>query len=132
MQAKGTFDTKATPDTTSFDTDAPTGGPTLGRMIIDKTFAGDFVGRGRVWMTTAMTSTQGSAGYVALERMTGSLHGKSGSFIMQHSGTMNRGAQTLSVTVVPDSGAGELTTIAGTLLIEIVDGQHYYTFDYAL
>jgi hypothetical protein len=75
---------------------------------------------------------KGSAGYVAIERVTGTLHGKSGSFVLQHSGTMTRGEPQLSVTVVPDSGTGELTGLAGALTIRIAEKQHFYEFDYTL
>jgi hypothetical protein len=83
-------------------------------------------------MLTAMTGTEGSAGYVAMERVTGTLHGREGSFVLQHTGTMNRGAQQLSIAVVPDSGTGKLAGIAGTFAIRIEDGRHYYDFEYSL
>jgi hypothetical protein len=127
-RASGTFEVtlepQGAPDTTP--------GTSLGRMSLTKRFAGDLVAEARGQMLTAMTSTSGSAGYVALERVTGTLHGRSGSFVLQHSGTMNRGAQQLVITVVPDSGEGALAGITGALAIEIVDGIHRYRFDYAL
>ena len=127
-QATGTFEVtlepQGAPDAAS--------GTSLGRMTLAKHFDGDLVGDGRGQMLTAMTSTDGSAGYVAMERVTGTLHGRSGSFALQHSGTMNRGTQQLVITVVPDSGAGALAGITGTLAIEIADGVHHYRFDYAL
>ena len=83
-------------------------------------------------MLTAMTPTKGSAGYVAIERVTGTLHGRAGSFVFQHSGTMDRGAQQLSITVVPDSGTGELAGIGGRFTLQIVDGKHLYDFAYTL
>src|SRR3546814_7127394 len=83
-------------------------------------------------MLTAMTETQGSAGYVAIEKFSGTLDGRSGSFVLQHSATMTRGASQLSVTVVPDSGTGQLSGISGSLRIIIVTGQHSYEFDYEL
>ena len=83
-------------------------------------------------MLTALTPTQGSAGYVAIERFTGTLHGRSGSFVFQHSGTMDRGAQQLAITVVPGSGTGALAGLSGRLQIHISPGQHAYTFDYVL
>ncbi len=83
-------------------------------------------------MLTAVTSTKGSAGYVAIERVTGTLHGRTGSLVFQHSGTMNRGAQELSITVVPDSGTEEFTGISGRFTINVVDGVHHYEFEYSL
>jgi hypothetical protein len=83
-------------------------------------------------MLSAGTAVKGSAGYVAMECVTGTLHGKSGSFVLQHSGTMNRGAPQLTVSVVPDSGTGELTGLTGTLSIQIADGKHSYAMDYEI
>jgi hypothetical protein len=83
-------------------------------------------------MMSAMTATKGSAGYVAIELVTGKLHGKSGSFLLQHFGLMNRGAAELTVTVIPDSGTEELTGISGSLKINVADGKHAYDFDYAI
>jgi hypothetical protein len=79
-----------------------------------------------------MSDTPGSAGYVAIERFVGTLHGRRGSFVFQHSGTMDRGAQQLSISVVPGSGSGELAGIAGRFTLRIVDKQHLYVFDYSL
>jgi hypothetical protein len=79
-----------------------------------------------------MTPVKGSAGYVAIERFTGSLMGRSGSFVFQHSGSMNQGAQQLSITVVPDSGTGALKGLAGQFKIRIENGQHFYEFDHSL
>ncbi|MBM4188579.1 MAG: DUF3224 domain-containing protein [Gemmatimonadetes bacterium] len=106
--------------------------PLLGRMSIDKTFEGDLVGTSRGEMLSARTPTAGSAGYVAIEEVTGSLEGRAGSFVLQHSSTMDRGVPAQSITVVPDSGTGELVGIAGRMTIEIKDRQHYYRFDYRL
>jgi hypothetical protein len=83
-------------------------------------------------MLTGMTAVKGSAGYVAIERVTGSVDGKQGSFILQHSGTMNAGAQQLSITVVPDSGTDELVGLTGAMTLDIANGVHAYTFTYAL
>ena len=83
-------------------------------------------------MLTAVTGIKGSAGYVAIERVSGTLHGRSGSFVFQHSGTMTRGSQQLSITVVPDSGTDQLMGFAGKLAIEIADGKHSYDFEYTL
>jgi hypothetical protein len=124
--ASGTFDVKLTPQTESGD-DAG-----LGRMLIDKQFHGDIEGTSKGQMISAMGSVKGSAGYVGMERVTGKLKGRAGSFVLQHSGTMTRGAPQLSVTVVPDSGTDQLTGIAGTLTIKIDAGKHSYEFEYTL
>jgi hypothetical protein len=107
-------------------------GVQLGRVSIDKVFTGDLVGQSHVEMLSAMTPVKGSAGYVAIERVTGSLHGRSGTFVLQHSGTMTRGKPELVVSVVPDSGTGALEGIAGRLAIEITGGNHFYSFDYTI
>lgn len=104
----------------------------LGRMSLDKTFHGDLEATGKGEMLTAMTATQGSAGYVAIERVTGTLKGRSGSFVLQHSGTMTRGTPQLIITVVPDSGTGQLAGLAGTMTIDIADGKHSYDLEYTL
>ncbi len=83
-----------------------------------------------VEMTAARTAVETSAGYVAIERVTGVLDGKRGTFVLQHSGTMTRGTRSLTVTVVPDSGTGELAGIAGRMDIQIVDGKHFYELDF--
>jgi len=106
--------------------------PTLGRMTIDKTFGGDLQGTSEGEMLTAGTAVKGSAGYVAIEHVSGSLQGRAGKFVLQRRGIMNRGAPQLTVAVVPDSGTGELVGLAGVLDIKIVDGKHFYTFDYVL
>jgi hypothetical protein len=120
--ASGTFEVKLTPQESA----------NIGRMSIDKQFHGDLEATSKGEMLSVMTDVKGSAGYVALERVTGTLHGRSGSFVLQHSGTMTRGEPQLSVTVVPDSGTGELTGLAGALTIKNVEKQHFYAFDYAL
>ncbi len=104
----------------------------LGRLSLVKTFEGDLTGTGKGEMLTAMPSTRGSAGYVAIERVTGTLHGRTGSFVLQHTGTMDRGAPTLAVTVVPDSGSGQLVGLAGSLKIHNDGGAHSYEFRYTL
>jgi Protein of unknown function (DUF3224) len=104
----------------------------IGRMSIDKQFHGDLEATSKGEMLSAMTDVKGSAGYVAIERVTGTLHGKSGSFVLQHNGIMTRGEPQLSVTVVPDSGTGELAGLAGALTIRIAEKQHFYEFDYTL
>jgi len=104
----------------------------LGRMSIDKQFSGDLEATSVGEMLTAVTEVKGSAGYVALERVTGRLRGRAGTFVLQHNGTMTRGAPQLSITVVPDSGNGELTGLTGQLTIKIIDSKHYYEFDYTI
>jgi hypothetical protein len=83
-------------------------------------------------LSSAATVVKGSGGYVAMERVTGTLKGRAGSFVLQHSGTMTRGTPQLSVTVVPDSGTDQLEGLAGTLTIKIADGKHSYEFEYRL
>ncbi len=106
--------------------------PTLGQMSLDKQYHGDLEGASKGQMLTAGTDVKGSAGYVAMERFTGTLNGRKGSFVLQHTGTMNRGALQLSVTVVPDSGTGELVGLTGKMAIIIADGKHSYDFEYTL
>jgi hypothetical protein len=126
--AKGTFDVKLTPQAT--DT-APEGSP-LGRLTIDKQFHGDLEATSKGEMLTAGTTIKNSAGYVAVERVVGALHGKKGTFTLQHNATMTRGVGALNIIVVPDSGSGELSGISGTMTIEIADGKHYYGFEYSI
>jgi hypothetical protein len=104
----------------------------LARMSIDKQIEGDLIATTQGQMLSAITETKGSAGYVAIEHVVGSLNGRSGSFVFQHTGTMDRGAPALSVSVVPDSATGELVGLQGTFKIDIRDGQHFYEFDYSL
>jgi hypothetical protein len=127
-RATGTFDVKLDPLTL----DGLPDDALLGRMTIDKQFHGDLEGTSRGEMLSARTDVKGSAGYVAIERVSGTLHGKSGTFVLQHSGTMARGATDLSVTVVPDSGTGELAGLTGKMSIIVADGLHSYVFEYAL
>lgn len=127
-RASGTFDVNLSPLVAAHaGDDAP-----LARMSIDKTFHGDLEGTSRGEMLSVMTAVKGSAGYVAMEKVTGTLHGREGAFTFQHSATMNRGTPQLSVTVVPDSGTGALTGITGSLQIVIENKKHSYIFDYAL
>ncbi len=107
-------------------------GSLLGRRSIDKQFHGDLEATSIGEMLSAMTAVKGSAGYVALERVTGTLGGRSGTFVLQHSGTMTRGVPGLTITVVPDSGTGDLVGLTGTMTIEVTGGQHFYEFKYAL
>jgi len=126
--ASGTFEVKVnaqTPDGKFEDA-------TLGRMTIDKQFHGDLEATSLGQMLTAGTDVKGSAGYVAIERVTGKLHGRSGSFVLQHSGTMTRGALQLTITVVPDSGTAQLAGLTGKMAIKIADGKHSYDFEYTL
>jgi len=101
-------------------------------MILDKQYSGDLVATGKGEMLTAMTDTKGSAAYVAMERVIGKLHGKSGSFVIAHSGVMRGGSSQLAVNIVPDSGTGQLTGIVGTLSFKRVAGGHVYQVDYVL
>ena len=107
-------------------------GLTLNRNVVRKEFFGGMVGVSEAEMLAAFTSTPGSAGYVAIEHFTGSVGGKSGSFVLQHSGVMNRGEAQLTVTIVPDSGTGELAGISGALAIDNTEGRHSYVLDYDL
>ncbi len=104
----------------------------LGRMSIDKQISGDLTASTMGQMLSATTGTDGSAGYVAIERVAGVLDGKRGTFVLQHSGTMNRGTPSLVVTVVPDSGTEELVGLEGEFKIDIVEGEHFYEFIYRL
>ena len=104
----------------------------LGRMSIDKQFHGDLEAASKGEMLSAMTEVKGSGGYVAIERVSGTLQGRSGSFVLQHSGTMTRSVPQLIVTVVPDSGTGQLAGLSGSMAIKISDGKHFYEFEYAL
>ena len=123
--AKGTFEVKLAPLTSESD-------PALGRMSIDKQLHGDLEGSTKGEMLSFMSSVKGSAGYVAMEKITGTLKGRKGTFVLQHSATMTRGAPELNVIVVPDSGTGELTGLTGKFNIIIADGKHSYEFEYLL
>jgi hypothetical protein len=123
--ASGSFDVKATP------ADGQSG-DTISRMTLDKQFHGDLEGTSQGQML-ATGSAKGSGAYVAIERITGTLQGHAGSFTLQHSGTMNRGAPQLTITVVPDSGTEQLAGIEGKMNIIIAaDGKHSYDFEYTL
>jgi hypothetical protein len=128
FHASGTFEVKLLPQALADSASDPM----LGRMTMAKTFSGDLQGTSNGEMLTATTPVKGSAGYVAIERVSGTLQGRSGTFALHHMGTMNRGALQLTITVVPDSGTGDLVGLAGALDIKIVDGQHLYTIDYVL
>ncbi|MEM5552268.1 DUF3224 domain-containing protein [Pseudoalteromonas neustonica] len=107
-------------------------GVNLGRMSIDKTFTGDLDATSTGEMLSAMTTTQGSAGYVAIEQVVGSLVGKQGSFVLQHFGTMDKGQDSLILNVVPDSGSNELAGLSGKMVIRIESGVHFYDFEFQL
>lgn len=128
MQANGTFEVKLAPQPAAAGTEQAN----LGRMTLDKQFRGDLEATSLGEMLSAMGQVQGSAGYVAIERVTGTLHGKQGSFVLQHHGIMNRGAPQMSVMVVPDSGTDALTGLTGSMQIQIEQGKHFYVFDYEL
>jgi hypothetical protein len=127
--ARGPFDVKLTPMTPDDDSAAATG---VGRMTIDKQFHGDLEATSKGQMLAVRTAVDGSAGYVAMERVTGTLHGRTGTFALQHSGVMTRGTPGLSVTVVPDSGTGELVGLTGKMGIQIEGGKHSYELEYTL
>ena len=124
--ATGTFEVKLTPQA---DGEAGAG---LARMTLDKQFHGDLEATSQGQMLSAGTAVQGSAGYVALERVSGALQGRSGTFVLQHHGLMDRGTPHLTITVVPDSGTDQLEGLIGTMSIEIAGGQHSYDFEYTL
>lgn len=126
--ATGTFSVTMNPEP-PYDVNE---GASIGRVSIEKQFSGDLEAVSTVQMIGARSEVKGSAGYVAIERVNGVLHGRSGTFVLQHSGTMTRGKGELSVTIVPDSGTSELKGIAGRMTIEIVEGKHLYAFDYTL
>lgn len=127
LEARGTFTVSLTP----LGEDKATGS-TLGRSALDKVFEGDLVGTSTGQMLTAITDVKGSAGYVAIERVSGTLHGRRGSFVLQHNGVMTRGAKALSIVVVPDSGTEELAGISGSMTVEITEGRHSYRLEYSL
>jgi hypothetical protein len=125
--ASGTFEVKLVPQK-----DDKNGDAALGRMTIDKQFHGDLEGTSKGQMLTGMTDVKGSAGYVAIEKVNGTLKGRTGTFILQHTGTMNRGVPQLTITVVPDSGTGQLAGLAGNFKVIITEGKHSYEFEYTL
>ena len=126
--AIGTFEVKLLPQPPE-DKDQD---PSLARMIIDKQFHGDIEGTSKGQMLSAGTPEKGSAGYVAIEKVSGTLHGRRGTFVLQHSATMNRGVPHMSITVVPDSGTGELMGLTGSFSIQVAAGKHSYDLDYTL
>jgi hypothetical protein len=104
----------------------------IGRMSLDKRYQGALQAEGKGEMLAYMDRALGSGVYVAVERVSGAVEGRSGSFLLHHTGIMTRGAPGLAVAVVPDSGSGELAGLRGTLHIRIEGGKHYYDFDYTL
>jgi len=131
QRATGAFDVKAVPQKP--DTQVARAA-SLSRLTIDKRFHGDLEGISKGEMLAIQSEdVKGSAGYVAMERVTGKLKGRSGSFVLQHSATMTRGTAAASVTVVPDSGTGELRGLSGKMSISVAaDGAHSYEFDFRL
>jgi hypothetical protein len=123
----GPFDVKLTPQPMVHN-----GEGALARMSIDKQYHGALDGTGKGEMLSAGTSVKGSAAYVAVERVTGSLNGRSGTFVLQHAAVMTRGQPSLRIAVVPDSGTDQLVGISGTMAITITDGKHFYELDYEL
>ncbi len=129
LHATGAFEVKIDPQ----PPDEKGGGAAIGRMFLDKQFHGDLEATSKGTMLAAGTGAKNSSGgYVALEIVTGSLKGRTGTFVLQHSATMNRGVPQLSITVVPDSATGQLTGLAGKMNITIADGKHSYDFEYTL
>jgi hypothetical protein len=126
-RASGTFEVKTIPQQPDEGGDA-----TIGRLLLDKRFRGDLEGTSKGQMLGTGSPASGSAGYVAMERVTGTLHGRGGTFALQHSGTMHGGDMHLDIVVVPGSGTGELEGISGTMKIVIEGGGHSYELDYTL
>lgn len=127
-QATGTFQVNLTPQADEWS--AHDMG--LGRMLLQKTFTGPLQGDSTGQMLSFRSTTDGSAGYVAMEKVTGTLAGKQGTFVLQHNSTMARGIPAQSITVIPDSGTGELQGLTGSMIIRIEDGKHFYDFEYEL
>jgi Protein of unknown function (DUF3224) len=123
--ANGAFDVKLLPQAAVDGEEV-----SISRMLLDKQFHGDLDASSKGQMLAHRTSVNGSAGYVAMEKVTGSLQGRKGSFVLQHSGTMNRGDATLILNVVPDSGSEALEGLFGSMKITITDGKHFYDFEY--
>ncbi len=124
--ASGTFEVKVIPQEPSGEA------PAVGRMSLEKQFHGDLAATSKGEMLTAMTQVKGSAGYVVIEWVSGALDGLSDAFALQHRGAMTRGVPQLDVTLVPDSGTGELAGLIGSMAIKITDGKHFYDFEYTL
>ena len=123
-RASGTFEVKMSPQEPDMS---------VGRMTIDKVFQGDLVGTSKGQMLMASSeSVKNSAGYVAIEKVTGTLNGRRGSFYLQHNGVMTRGVGELAITVIPDSGTDQLVGLRGKMNIIIAEGKHSYEFEYTL
>jgi hypothetical protein len=121
--ASGTFDVKLMPQPV---VDGEAG---IGRMSIDQQFHGDLEAVSKGEMLSSQGTIKGSAGYVAIERVSGTLQGRKGSFVLQHNATMNRGTPQLNIIVLPNSGTDQLAGVAGMMTIKIDQGQHFYEFD---
>jgi LDH2 family malate/lactate/ureidoglycolate dehydrogenase len=132
LQAKGSFDVKTTPQAWSESAQGAVTDHSLGRFLLDKQYHGELEATAEGQMLTAGSPAKGSAAYVAVERVSGTLSGRKGTFMLTHSGTMHKGDLHLLITIVPDSGTDELAGIAGTLSIQIVDGKHNYELAYTL
>jgi len=122
--ARGTFKVKMNPQGSYEES--------IGRMTIDKQFHGDLEAMSKGEFLGAQGYVKGSGGYVAIERVSGELDGRNGTFLLQHNGTMTRGESRLTVTVVPDSGSEQLTGLQGAMTIKVEEGQHFYEFEYTL
>ena len=123
----GAFDVQLSPRPPDAEADA-----SVGRLTIDKHFHGALEATSRGQMLAAQGNVEGSAGYVAMEQVSGTLEGRKGMFMLMHTGVMTRGKPGLTISVVPDSGSGELLGLAGTMSIEISEGKHIYHFEYTL
>ena len=126
-RASGTFEVKMTPMSPD-----EIGDPGVRRMVLEKQFHGDLEGTSKGQMLAVSTDIEGSAGYVAIERVSGTLNSQNGTFVLQHFGTMNRGTFELNISVIPDSGTEQLTGLKGEMVIKITDGNHFYEFEYSL
>jgi len=126
--AKGTFEVTIIPQSHQ----EGVGDSSVARMALVKVFSGEMNGTGNGQMLAYRSAVSGSAGYVAMEKVQGTMNGRTGSFILQHNGTMNRGEPLLTIKIVPDSGAEQLTGISGEMLLKIEEGKHYYEFQYML
>lgn len=129
MQINGSFTVTLNPLESNIN---GTDGMTFRRMSIEKEFSGPLEATSNGEMLSVMTPIKGSAGYVAIEQVVGSLEGKQGSFVLQHYGIMELGAERLTLEVIPDSGVGQLVGLSGQMNIYIEDGNHFYEFEYQL
>ena len=128
QQATGSFEVKTIPQLP----EEAAGGDSIGRLLLDKQFQGDLEAKSIGTMLGARSPVAGSAGYVAIEKVTGALKGRTGSFLLQHYGLMTRGALEQTVTIIPDSGTDDLSGISGKMVIEIEKGAHNYRLEYDL